>query len=215
MGYSHVDNLGLPLEVKLDHLFDHKENGFFIELGANNGLFQSNTAYFEKVRKWKGILIEPSVVGYNQCIVNRPASICLNCACVSSSYEKEFVWGDFGDNHAMGSIEGKRLKRDTLVKVPSKTLEQILDDLDQTPSIDLLSLDTEGTELDILEGLNLDKYRPYYILVEIYNKDELEITNYLKNKNYELHSNFTNYNKRDNPFWDGTHNDYLFKDSNR
>lgn len=55
MHYSHVDSKNIPLEIKLNNLFKNMENGFFIELGANDGLFQSNTAFFEFYRNWKGI----------------------------------------------------------------------------------------------------------------------------------------------------------------
>ena len=58
MIYSHVDNKGIPLQNKLYNIIN-KKNGFFIELGANDGLFQSNTAFFEKEHEWTGILIEP------------------------------------------------------------------------------------------------------------------------------------------------------------
>ena len=50
----------------------NKRNGFFIELGANNGLTQSNTAFFEKDMGQTGILIEPSSIGYELCKKNRP-----------------------------------------------------------------------------------------------------------------------------------------------
>ena len=112
----------------------------------------------------------------------------------------------------MGSINGNRLRRRNLVKVRAVTLEKILDKYCHT-NIDFLSLDTEGYELEILKGLNLDKYRPKFMLIEIYNKDYNDIVNYLNLQNYKLHSNFTNYNKIDNPGWDGTHNDYLFVDN--
>jgi hypothetical protein len=74
-----------------------------------------------------------------------------------------------------------------------------------------MTVDTEGYELHVLEGLNLDRFRPTYLLIEIYEGDKNIITNYLANKNYILLENITNYNKLDNPGWDGTHNDYLFK----
>ena len=210
MNYSHCDSKGIPLQNKLNEIFN-KKSGFFIELGANDGLFQSNTAFFEKKMEWSGILIEPSLKGYEKCKKNRPKSVCLNCACVSNDYKDDYIYGDFEDNSPMGSINGNRLDRKNLVKVKAITLEKILDEHCHT-NIDFLSLDTEGYELEILKGLNLDKYRPKFILIEIYKKDYNDIVNFLILKNYKLHSNFTNYNKIDNPKWDGTHNDYLFVD---
>lgn len=212
MTYSHVDCNGEPLENKLDFIFKNKEYGFFIELGANNGLSQSNTAFFEFSRKWKGILIEPSVVGYELCLKNRPNSVCFNCACVSNDYKDDFVYGDFQDNSLMASINGERLTSNMLVKVRAQTLESILE-TQHIDNIDFLSLDTEGYELNILNGLNLDKYRPNYMLIEIYSKDYNNIILFLKEKNYSLINNFTNYSLATNPHWDGSHNDYLFVDN--
>lgn len=212
MMYSGVDSKRIPLETKLNEIFKNKRNGFYIELGANDGLFQSNTAFFEKNMGWTGILIEPSIKGFEQCIINRPKSICLNYACVSDDYDKEFIFGDFFDNHPMGSVSGNRLKRVDLMKVKATTLEKILDD-HNVSNIDFLSLDTEGYELNILKGMNLDKYRPKYMLIEVYPDEYNDLLDFLESKLYVLHSNFTNYNKIDNPGWDGTHNDYLFIDS--
>jgi hypothetical protein len=59
MIYSHSDNKGIPLQDKLNKIINNKK-GFFIELGENDGLFQSNTAFFEKELDWTGLLIEPS-----------------------------------------------------------------------------------------------------------------------------------------------------------
>ena len=49
LNYSLQDSNGIFLDNKIDELFGRKENGFFIELGANNGLLQSNTAFLEKI----------------------------------------------------------------------------------------------------------------------------------------------------------------------
>ena len=208
--YSHVDNKKIFLDTKLDKLFNHKKKGFYIELGANNGLTQSNSAFFEKNRNWTGILIEPSLKAFLDCKKNRPNSLCLNYACVSNKYVGEYIYGDFSEKKLMASVNGQRLKSKKLVKVPAITLEKILDKCLDNRIIDFLSLDTEGYELNILEGLNLDKYRPKYLLIEIYKKDKDKIFSFLESKKYKLHSNFSNYNKKDNPGWDGSHNDYLF-----
>ena len=211
MIYSHCDSKGIPLQDKLNEIIN-KKNGFFIELGANDGLFQSNTAFFEKELNWTGILIEPSFKGYEKCKKNRPKSISLNYACVSNDFKEDYILGDFNTNDPMGSIVGKRNGSKNIVKVKAITLERILQDY-SNPKIDFLSLDTEGYELEILKGLNLEKNRPKYMLIEIYNVDFEKIVGYLTLNNYKLHSNFSNYNKIDNPGWDGSHNDYFFFDS--
>lgn len=109
----------------------------------------------------------------------------------------------------MASINSERSCSNTLIQVKAITLEKLLDSQKIT-TIDFLSLDTEGYELNILNGLNLDKYRPNYMLIEIYKKDYDDIISFLKEKKYSLICNFTNYNLITNPYWDGTHNDYLF-----
>jgi hypothetical protein len=207
------DSKNIPLDYKLDQII-RKSVGFFIELGANDGITQSNTAYFELFRGWKGLLIEPSKEKYKQCCKNRPNSIVKNYACVDNSYQLDHILGDFTGS-LMSSVNGSRLNSSNLVSVPTITLERLLDQYTNPGQIiDLLSLDTEGYELPVLRGLNLNKYRPRYMLIEIYAKDFNEIVSFLLSHNYILHSNFSNYSLTTNPHWDGTHNDYLFIDKN-
>lgn len=214
--YSLCDCNNVFLDSKLDELFGQKENGFFIELGANNGLLQSNTAFLEKNRNWNGILIEPNVQNFEFCIKNRPNSICYNYACVADNYSHNFIYGDFNLPHndnisLMSSVNGVRLQNNTNnIAVQAATLTDILD-RQPLPKIDLLSLDVEGYEYSVLKGLNFKKYKPTYLLIEVYDFDFDEIVNYLINNNYHLVCNFSNYNKQTNPNWDGTHNDFLFK----
>ncbi len=210
--FSLPDNKKVPIDWKLNEIFQ-KENGFYIELGANDGITYSNTAFFEYEKNWKGILIEPSLIKYQECLKNRPNNIVLNYACVSNDYDKEFISGDFNSGSMMSSINGVRLGDRNLVDVKATTLEKILDEHHKDKSIDFLSLDTEGYELNILKGLNLSKYRPRYMLIEVYNWDYDNIVKYLEESNYKLYSNISNLNKLDNPEWDGTHNDYLFYDN--
>ena len=217
--YSLNDNLGKPIDIKLDELFKNKKNGFYIELGAFDGLSQSNSAFFEFNRNWTGMLIEPSVKSYELCKLNRPNSYVVNKCCVSNNYNDSTIKGDF-NGCTMSSVDGKRMNNtedSKLIEVPATTLEKILDiyfTSNEYKHIDFLSLDTEGYEYEILKGLNFNKYSPSYLLIEIYKKDFELIVNYLNNYGYKIHSNFTNYNLNTNPGWDGTHNDYLFYKSN-
>ena len=211
VSFSGCDSKGKELDYKLDNIIN-KTNGFFIELGAHDGLMQSNTAYFEFTKNWNGILIEPSKNAYEQCINNRTKCHVVNYCCVSDEYHYNKINGDF-NGVTMSSVDGSRLNNNKLIEVDSIQLEKILDTYFMCYNnieIDFLSLDVEGYEYNVLKGLNLNKYKPKYILIEIYISNYDMIIDLLNKNNYELHSNFTNYNKYDNPGWDETHNDYLF-----
>jgi len=216
MVYSARDNKNIPLENKIDDLFNKKEAGVFVELGANDGFFQSNTAFLEKERNWTGVLIEPSKYNFLKCKENRPCSKVYNYACVSKEFTDTHVYGDWENKNAYGamnSVGGKRLQspEQEMVKVEAATLESILEKA-EISDIDFLSLDTEGYELEILKGLNLDKFKPKYMLIELYkDQNQIDTISYLHTYNYSLISNFSGYNKKDNPTWPGTHQDLLFK----
>ena len=79
------------LDKKLEEYLDFND-GYFVELGANDGVNQSNTLYFEKFRGWRGVLIEPYLSNINPLIRNRSsANFYKNAACVGPSYKDEKV----------------------------------------------------------------------------------------------------------------------------
>jgi FkbM family methyltransferase len=125
---------------------------------------------------------------------NRGGSSVFNYALVAHDFNDSFVEmhyanlrslvdGSFKDRefeskHIQAGLETQNIRRSYTTKVPAITLSSILDECSNFKQIDFLSLDVEGYELDVLRGLNLDKYKPTYILVEANFFDE--INDYLK-----------------------------------
>lgn len=169
------------LDKKLEKYLNFK-NGFFIEVGANDGYQQSNTYFLEKILGWRGILVEGIPNLYEKCKRIRTRSSVYNYALVSpnfpdSSIEMHYanlmsvVTGSLKNQqsqiqHIETGLKLQNIKQTYTVKVPVKTLASILDEFTDLPAIDFFSLDVEGYELDVLLGLNLHKYQPKYMLVE-------------------------------------------------
>lgn len=203
------DYQGIPLDKKLYQTFPFfkEKNKFFVELGANNGITQSNTKFFEENLYWNGILIEPSFNCFKQCKQIRSDKN-IYYQNIISDKDDQIINGDF-DGNLMSSVNGKRLKRNGNVKIKTLTLDTIFKN-HNIKHVDFLSLDVEGYEFNVLNGINFNETTFSFMLIEIYKWDKEKIIDFLKDKGYNLHSNFTNYALKKKAGWDGTHDDYLF-----
>ncbi len=151
------------------------EDGSFVEAGANDGFRQSNTYFLERFHGWRGVLVEPIPELYEQCVRQRPRARCFNCALVEPEAADATVVMRFGDlmSHRLSPDDGSAdadcanwgWSRAYDVTVPTKTLSQVLDEA-AAPRWDFLSLDLEGHEEQALAGLDFDRHRPTYILIE-------------------------------------------------
>ncbi|QIZ72505.1 FkbM family methyltransferase [Oxynema aestuarii] len=175
------------LDFKLDSYLKLRR-GFFIEAGANDGISQSNTLYFEKYKNWKGLLIEAIPELAEKCRINRPRCIVENCALVPFDFNESYIEMNFCNlmsvvKGAMKSQEEelKHLKKGCEIqqvtsyniKVPANTLTTILSK-HSIQNIDFLSLDVEGFELSVLKGIDFEKYQPTWMLIEARYKDEID-----------------------------------------
>ena len=135
----------------VEEMTEGKTGGFFVEVGAYDGLVSSNTYYLENVLGWKGICIEASPVYYQALLNNRPLSTNVNLAVMP--YTGTCQFGD------MEVVEkGTEIKCDTL--------SNILKDNKAPSIIDYVSLDIEGGELGALESFDWDSYRINLLTVE-------------------------------------------------
>lgn len=189
------------LDRKLEKYVDY-DNGYFVELGANDGVTQSNSLYFEKFRNWRGLLVEPAPQNYLKCRKNRSSRDSIYCAaCVSFDYEDEFVRiaysnlmstpvsleSDIKDPRAHARLGDRFLGNGETVfefGAVARPLNSLLEDSGAPKLIDFLSLDVEGAELEVLKGVDHNAFRFKYILVEC--RDFSRLSAYLENQRYRF-----------------------------
>jgi FkbM family methyltransferase len=145
-----------------ENIFKFKTNGFFVDVGAYDGITGSNTYFFEKNRKWQGLCIEGNSSVFSNLKSNRQ-SICLNvCAYKENKivrFNKISGYSEMlsGISSSYCSRHRERVNTESafyeceqsVEYCPSYRLETIFDNLN-IKNVDLLSIDTEGSELDVL-----------------------------------------------------------------
>ena len=144
---------------------DFKKNGFFVEAGSCDGILMSNTYLLEKKYSWNGICCEPARGFHKELRQNRDCNVCHLLL-----YEQSGLSKTFYESRAYGGIpdyfykEGESYKsltslKDTVSDYELKTisLNDMLDKFNAPKNIDYVSLDTEGSELDILRGFDFSK----------------------------------------------------------
>lgn len=155
-----------------------KRDGFFVEFGATDGLRNSNTWYLEKELGWSGILAEPNPIWQSDLSVNRNASIETRCISSRSGELVSFLVTDDTDPELSG-IE-RFSSADHFAKIRSKarrieletiSLDDLFDKYNAPQTIDYMSIDTEGSELDILSSYS---FRHKFKLISVENNRENE-----------------------------------------
>lgn len=148
----HWPELGLP------------DVGFFVEFGAADGVKFSNTYWLEKQKGWHGLLCEPdprhSIYDRN-CIIER----------VAIGPPGEITLGQTRDPFLSGSLRidqeyESEIRAIATISVPSVPLSRLLEK-HRIPKVDLISIDTEGTELEAWRTLDLNRWRPKVAIIEL------------------------------------------------
>jgi FkbM family methyltransferase len=155
-------------------VFECKENGYFVEFGACDGLLFSNTKILEKDFGWKGILAEPNRSYGNQIVENRKVIIDKRAVWSKTGVSVEFAEVSAGGLSGIYSTFRRNKndldKRQSLgikkYTVETVSLNDLLNEYKAPVNFDLLSIDTEGSEYEIIENFDLNKYRPKVICIE-------------------------------------------------
>jgi FkbM family methyltransferase len=150
-------------------LLEGKTNGVFIEVGASNGVYLSNTLLLEQEFAWEGLCIEPSSEFLNL-KNNRTCQVANELIFDKDNIEVDFIEDNLNDDTKSFSgiktsldkhaVKGPSFKRKTI------TLNTLLNSISFSKRIDFLSIDTEGSEYEVLQGIDFEKYHFSLIAIE-------------------------------------------------
>jgi FkbM family methyltransferase len=152
-------------------VLEERANGFFVEFGATNGVTGSNSYMLEKSYGWSGILAEPARCWHDALARNRTATISHKCVWRETGARLPFREAQEAGFSTLEALTAKdrhvtRRKAAAIYEVDTITLTQLLADHAAPAVIDYMSIDTEGSELDILRVFDFARHRPRIVTVE-------------------------------------------------
>ncbi len=166
--------------------FNDASEGVYVEVGANEPKSTSMTWHLEE-KGWTGLLIEPIPELCEALRRERPNSIVHEIACSAPGcpeYTSFLVTPDLAQSRLKSNAVPSDLAVDRVVRVRIKTLDAVLEAAN-LPRLDFLSIDVEGLQLEVLQGITLSRHRPRLLLVEDHLVN-LETHRYLVRQGYKL-----------------------------
>lgn len=171
-------------------ILKEKKNGFFVEFGATDGVSLNNTRLLEKTYGWNGILCEPSKY-YFEILQSSDRECYIDPRCV---FETSGNMIEFIDTDARGlatitkyaSLDthaGQRSAGETYM-VETVSLDDLLNQYDAPQVIDYISIDTEGSEYDILNNFSFSRHINVMTIEHNYNHNRNNIFEIMTNNNF-------------------------------
>lgn len=175
-----------------ENFFYGKRDGVFVDVGAYDGEKFSNTLFFERFMGWHGLCIEPMPSAFAKLVARRKA-ICEQVCVADFVGEAEFTEAAIDERMLSGLtqyFDPRHVQRLQSVatstvthKVPVTTLSSLLD-VHNLRHVDYCSIDTEGSEFNILSGLDFDKFSISVFTIEN-NYDDERLANLMAAKGYD------------------------------
>lgn len=177
----------------LSEIFKGTNRGTCVEVGANDGVTDSVTFFFEKLG-WQCILVEPNPDLCKLIRANRTSPVYECAASDRAGFTTLHIAEGAERAHGVSTIcadeESQRKIRaygftSRPVQVSTRRLDDILDESHIEGGIDFISIDVEGHEQEVLVGFTLERWAPKVIVVEDNsNRSDPLIRNYLKKHGY-------------------------------
>ena len=169
----------------------------FFEFGATNGIDLSNSYMLESLLNWKGALSEPSPQWHNELKKNRPnTQIITDCIWSESNKELNFFVSHNGvlstiddfkesDKNSMPINTKDRIKNGKIISVKTISLNDVIEKNFNFKTPSYISIDTEGSDYEILKVFNFKKFRPIVFTIEHNFTDlQIKIDDLMKSNDY-------------------------------
>ncbi len=189
-------------DIIINTIFNSKEPGFYIDVGAYHPIIFSNTYLLYK-KGWCGINVD--AMPGSMKIFNKKRKFDINIENPVFDIDTDITYYSFKEQayntidinvvdylnkigiNFVNKYELKTMKLENIIKNHKPELSEI----------DFLNIDAEGVDFNVLKSLNFDVYQPKLILIEIWHKDieelfSTDIFKFLKNYNYFLYSKILN-----------------------
>jgi FkbM family methyltransferase len=183
-------------------LLKNKKSGYFVDIGAYDGVTISNTYYLEKELGWKGLCLEANPYTYQSLISSRNSE-CVNLAVAPYKGEVEILLNGWSSAINDDFTSSEIIKQGfNSVKVNALTINELFETYKVPSTFDYLSIDIEGGELEIISQLDFKRWRPSLITYEhnchlfdhpdhkILMERQQQVENILTSNNYKLYKNF-------------------------
>ena len=184
-------------DVCASFIIGEKFDKTFLEFGATDGFEYSNSYMLENKLSWQGVLSEPSPQWHEALRKNRKNSkIISKCIWKESGKKMDFFMSDNGnfstlnnfienDKISMPGNSEARNKNGKIISVETISLNDVIKNYFNNICPSYISIDTEGSEYEILKSFDLDNFRPKLFTIEHnFTENESKIDEYLGNNNY-------------------------------
>jgi FkbM family methyltransferase len=145
-----------------------RRDGYFVEVGVGTGEILSNTCMLERSYGWKGILAEPNPLFHEAIRKNRKSILDTRAVFSHSGRQIDFLCETSGELSGLVETIQRRDKRapHKIISVTTVTLTDLLVEHGSPAKIDYMSIDTEGSEFEILQGLDFERFLPLVLTIE-------------------------------------------------
>jgi FkbM family methyltransferase len=175
-------------DLFINSFFKGKNNGIYLDIGCFHPYMYSNTCLLHK-KGWSGINIDINQTSIDLFNIVRPKDTNI-CAAISEKkkdfqvyFDDPFSSANTTDKKFYESLKKSSFKNKKILTVKSKTIQEIVDISKIKSVIDFINIDAEGSDFEILQQINLNKYKVKLLSIETHNVDgsKTEHFDFMKN----------------------------------